>query len=49
VTLATRQTLIGPGIAAPDFALEAHTGEQVQLAEYRGAHSLVLHFMRGFT
>jgi peroxiredoxin len=49
VTLATRQTLIGPGVAAPEFTLEAHSGEQVQLTDYRGAHSLVLYFMRAFT
>jgi len=47
--LATRQILLGPGAAAPDFALEAHSGEQVRLAGYRGAHSLVLYFMRAFT
>ncbi len=49
VILATRQTLIAPGDAAPAFVLEAHSGAQVRLADFGGAHNLVLYFMRAFT
>jgi peroxiredoxin len=44
-----QQRPIALGAAAPDFELEAHTGERVRLSAGRGASSLVLYFMRAFT
>jgi peroxiredoxin Q/BCP len=32
------------GDAAPDFAVQAHHGQQVRLADYRGNHAVVLYF-----
>jgi thioredoxin-dependent peroxiredoxin len=32
------------GDAAPDFAVQAHDGEQVRLSDYRGNHVVVLYF-----
>lgn len=37
------------GELAPDFALEAHSGETVSLSEYRGSRRVVLFFVRAYT
>lgn len=36
------------GQEAPDFTLEAASGETVSLRDYRGAKNVVLVFLRGF-
>ena len=35
------------GVAAPDFTLQAFTGESVTLSDYRGVKNVVLVFYRG--
>jgi thioredoxin-dependent peroxiredoxin len=35
-----------PGDSAPDFTAQAHNGEQVRLADYRGKSVVVLYFYR---
>jgi len=37
------------GSPAPDFTLEANTGEEVTLSDYRGHAVVVLYFVREFT
>jgi cytochrome oxidase Cu insertion factor (SCO1/SenC/PrrC family) len=36
------------GVTAPDFALEAMSGETIKLANYRGQKTVVLVFYRGY-
>lgn len=36
------------GSVAPDFSLESHAGEIVQLSDYYGRKHVVLYFMREF-
>jgi peroxiredoxin Q/BCP len=37
-------TTLQPGDPAPDFTAEAHNGQQVRLADYRGKSVVVLYF-----
>jgi peroxiredoxin Q/BCP len=37
-------TPLCPGDPAPDFTAQAHNGQQVRLADYRGKHVVVLYF-----
>jgi peroxiredoxin Q/BCP len=36
--------MLNPGETAPDFELEAHTGEKVRLSSFRGRKAVVLFF-----
>jgi peroxiredoxin len=40
--------MIDVGSKAPDFRLEASTGEQIALSDYRDKSSLVLFFVREY-
>jgi peroxiredoxin Q/BCP len=43
-------TALPIGATAPDFTAEAHTGERITLADYRGRQAVVLYFYpRDFT
>ena len=42
-------TALPIGAPAPDFTAEAHTGERITLADYRGRQAVVLYFyLAGF-